>query len=327
MTGAHTTDPILSVNDLVVAVAGRIKIVRGVSFDIAPGEILGLVGESGCGKSMTSLAAMGLLPPAIGVTKGRILLGGTDITRLAPHERVERGCGRIAMIFQEPMTSLNPVLRIGDQIEEAIRVHDPDVVPAVRARELLDMVRIPDAAHQLSAFPHELSGGMRQRVMIAIALACRPSVLIADEPTTALDVTVQRQVLGLIRELCDTLDMGVLFITHDLGVVAQLADRVAVMYAGGLVETGDVVPLFAAPLHPYTAGLMGCLPDPDSDDPLLATIPGSAPRPDEVGDGCPFAPRCPRVADICRRGAVPVRHTDTGQAVRCHFPLNGEAST
>ncbi|TYB88689.1 ABC transporter ATP-binding protein [Oceaniovalibus sp. ACAM 378] len=317
----------LSVNDLVVAVAGRIKIVRGVSFDIAPGEILGLVGESGCGKSMTSLAAMGLLPPAIGVTKGRILLGGTDITRLAPHERVERGCGRIAMIFQEPMTSLNPVLRIGDQIEEAIRVHDPDVVPAVRARELLDMVRIPDAAHQLSAFPHELSGGMRQRVMIAIALACRPSVLIADEPTTALDVTVQRQVLGLIRELCDTLDMGVLFITHDLGVVAQLADRVAVMYAGGLVETGDVVPLFAAPLHPYTAGLMGCLPDPDSDDPLLATIPGSAPRPDEVGDGCPFAPRCPRVADICRRGAVPVRHTDTGQAVRCHFPLNGEAST
>ncbi len=327
MTGAHTTDPILSVSDLVVAVAGRIKIVRGVSFDIAPGEILGLVGESGCGKSMTSLAAMGLLPPAIGVTKGRILLGGTDITRLAPHERVERGCGRIAMIFQEPMTSLNPVLRIGDQIEEAIRVHDPDVVPAVRARELLDMVRIPDAAHQLSAFPHELSGGMRQRVMIAIALACRPSVLIADEPTTALDVTVQRQVLGLIRELCDTLDMGVLFITHDLGVVAQLADRVAVMYAGGLVETGDVVPLFAAPLHPYTAGLMGCLPDPDSDDPLLATIPGSAPRPDEVGDGCPFAPRCPRVADICRRGAVPVRHTDTGQAVRCHFPLNGEAST
>jgi len=327
MTGAHTTDPILSVSDLVVAVAGRIKIVRGVSFDIAPGEILGLVGESGCGKSMTSLAAMGLLPPAIGVTKGRILLGGTDITRLAPHERVDRGCGRIAMIFQEPMTSLNPVLRIGDQIEEAIRVHDPDVVPAVRARELLDMVRIPDAAHQLSAFPHELSGGMRQRVMIAIALACRPSVLIADEPTTALDVTVQRQVLGLIRELCDTLDMGVLFITHDLGVVAQLADRVAVMYAGGLVETGDVVPLFAAPLHPYTAGLMGCLPDPDSDDPLLATIPGSAPRPDEVGDGCPFAPRCPRVADICRRGAVPVRHTDTGQAVRCHFPLNGEAST
>ncbi|WP_226781195.1 ABC transporter ATP-binding protein [Oceaniglobus trochenteri] len=318
--------PILSVDDLVVSVARTVDIVRGVSFDIAPGEILGLVGESGCGKSMTSLAAMGLLPPALAVSRGSIRLGETDVTRLAPHERVEQGCGRIAMVFQEPMTSLNPVLRIGDQIEEAIRVHDPDVVPAERARELLDLVRIPDAEHQLSAFPHELSGGMRQRVMIAIALACRPSVLIADEPTTALDVTVQRQVLGLIRELCDTLDMGVLFITHDLGVVAQLADRVAVMYAGGLVETGDVVPLFGQPLHPYTAGLMGCLPDPESDDPLLATIPGSAPRPGGVPDGCPFAPRCPRVQDVCRRGVVPVIHTETGQAARCHFPLNREVA-
>lgn len=326
MTGpAPSTDPVLSVSDLVVAVAGQLEIVRGVSFDIAPGEILGLVGESGCGKSMTSLAAMGLLPPSVAVHRGRILLGGTDITHLAPHQRVQRGCGRIAMVFQEPMTSLNPVLRIGDQIEEAIRVHDPAAAPTARARELLDMVRIPDAAQQLTAYPHELSGGMRQRVMIAIALACRPAVLIADEPTTALDVTVQRQVLGLIRELCDTLDMGVLFITHDLGVVAQLADRVAVMYAGGLVETGDVVPLFRAPLHPYTAGLMDCLPDPESDDPLLATIPGSAPRPGEVGDGCAFAPRCPRMGEICRRGPVPLVHTNTGQAARCHFPLNREA--
>ncbi|MBL4916549.1 ABC transporter ATP-binding protein [Szabonella alba] len=316
--------PILSVSDLVVSAGRNLQIVRGTSFDIGPGEILGLVGESGCGKSMTSLAAMGLLPHGIGVTGGKILLNGADITHLAPHQRVKQGCGRIAMVFQEPMTSLNPVLRIGDQIKEAVRVHDRTASPPARARELLDMVRIPDAAHQLDAFPHELSGGMRQRVMIAIALACRPAVLIADEPTTALDVTVQRQVLGLIRELCDSLDMGVLFITHDLGVVAQLADRVAVMYAGGLVETGDVVPLFAAPLHPYTAGLMACLPDPTSDDPLLPTIPGSAPRPDEIKDGCPFAPRCSRVQDRCRRGPVPVAFNDLGQSARCHFPLNHE---
>jgi oligopeptide/dipeptide ABC transporter ATP-binding protein len=320
MTGAA-----LSVSNLVISAGRSLEIVRGASFDIGPGEILGLVGESGCGKSMTSLAAMGLLPHGIGVTGGRILLNGADVTHLAPHERVRRGSGRIAMVFQEPMTSLNPVLRIGDQIKEAIRVHDPEASPPARARELLDMVRIPDAAHQLGAFPHELSGGMRQRVMIAIALACRPAVLIADEPTTALDVTVQRQVLGLIRELCDSLDMGVLFITHDLGVVAQLADRVAVMYAGGLVETGDVRPLFAAPLHPYTAGLMSCLPDPNSDDPLLATIPGSAPRPGEIKDGCPFAPRCARVQDRCRRGVIPVLFNDAGQAARCHFPLNCEA--
>jgi oligopeptide/dipeptide ABC transporter ATP-binding protein len=313
--------PALSVSDIVVA-AGRVEIVRGVSFDIAPGEILGLVGESGCGKSMTSLAAMGLLPPALGVTRGRILLEGTDITHLAPHQRVRKGCGSIAMVFQEPMTSLNPVLRIGEQIAEAIRVHDPDANTAVRARELLDMVRIPDAAHQLSSYPHELSGGMRQRVMISIALACRPAVLIADEPTTALDVTVQRQVLSLVRELCDSLAMGVLFITHDLGVVAQLADRVAVMYAGELVETGDVAPLFAAPLHPYTAGLMSCLPDPASDDPLLATIPGSAPGPGETPDGCPFAPRCSRARDRCGRGPVPLIHVDRDKTARCHFPLD-----
>ncbi|WP_086052553.1 ABC transporter ATP-binding protein [Pseudoruegeria sp. SK021] len=319
------TAPVLSVSDLVVSAGPKFDIVRGVSFDIAPGEILGLVGESGCGKSMTSLAAMGLLPSGIRVSGGSIQLNGTDIIRLAPHQRVQRGCGRMAMVFQEPMTSLNPVLRIGEQIQEAVRVHDRAASPPARARELLDMVRIPDATHQLRAYPHELSGGMRQRVMIAIALACRPAVLIADEPTTALDVTVQRQVLGLIRELCDSLDMGVLFITHDLGVVAQLADRVAVMYAGGLVETGDVVPLFAAPRHPYTAGLMACLPDPNSDDPMLATIPGSAPRPNEIKQGCPFAPRCSRVDDICRRGAVPITFNDSGQAARCHFPLTCEA--
>ncbi len=312
----------LNVDDIVVSVRGGPAIVRGVSFRIESGEILGLVGESGSGKSMTSLALMGLLPPALTLNRGTITLDGADVTHLAPHQRVRRKCGKMAMVFQEPMTSLNPVLRIAEQIEEAVRVHDPDTDPSPRARELLDMVRIPDAAHQMRSFPHELSGGMRQRVMIAIALACRPQVLIADEPTTALDVTVQLQVLGLIRDLCDRLDMGVLFITHDLGVVAQLADRVAVMYAGSLVENADVEPLFRAPLHPYTGALMACLPDPESDDPVLATISGSAPRPGAIPAGCPFSPRCARAQQPCLSGPVPFARGVAGQTAMCHFPLN-----
>ncbi|MGQ7846394.1 ABC transporter ATP-binding protein [Granulosicoccus sp. 3-233] len=316
----------LKVDDIEVSVRRGPKIVRGVSFQIAPGEIMALVGESGSGKSMTSLALMGLLPPALELSAGSITLDGADVTQLAPHQRVRRQCGKMAMVFQEPMTSLNPVLRIGEQIEEAVRVHDPEVDPAPRARELLDMVRIPDAAHQLRAYPHELSGGMRQRVMIAIALACRPQFLIADEPTTALDVTVQLQVLGLIRDLCDRLDMGVLFITHDLGVVAQLADRVAVMYAGKLVETAGVLPLFRTPMHPYTRALMDCLPDPESDEPLLATISGSAPRPHAIPPGCPFSPRCERAADTCRSGTVPTARGALGQEAVCHFPLNEKAT-
>lgn len=315
----------LNVDDIEVSARFGPKIVRGVSLQIAPGEIVALVGESGSGKSMTSLALMGLLPPALALSGGTITLDGADVTHLAPHQRVRRQCGKMAMVFQEPMTSLNPVLRIGEQIEEAVRVHDPDVDPESRALELLDMVRIPDAAHQLRAYPHELSGGMRQRIMIAIALACRPHFLIADEPTTALDVTVQLQVLGLIRDLCERLDMGVLFITHDLGVVAQLADRVAVMYAGLLVETAEVVPLFRAPMHPYTQALMNCLPDPESDDALLDTIPGSAPRPGAIPPGCPFSPRCARATDACRSGTVPVAHGVVGQEALCHFPLNERA--
>ncbi|TNF19002.1 MAG: ABC transporter ATP-binding protein [Rhodobacteraceae bacterium] len=315
----------LNVENIVVSLQSGLEIVRGVSLRIAPGEILGLVGESGSGKSMTSLALMGLLPPGIGLSGGTIALDGTDVTRLAPHQRVRRNCGRMAMVFQEPMTSLNPVLRIAEQIEEAVRVHDPGIDPTARARELLDMVRIPDAAHQMRAYPHELSGGMRQRVMIAIALACRPQVLIADEPTTALDVTVQLQVLGLVRDLCDRLAMGVLFITHDLGVVAQLADRVAVMYAGKLVETADVAPLFRGPLHPYTGALMACLPDPESDRPDMATIPGSAPAPGAIPPGCPFSPRCARAAAPCRAGPVPRAQGAPGQTAMCHFPLTERA--
>ena len=316
-----------TVDNIVVSVgshAGPIDIVRGVSFEIGPGEILGLVGKSGCGKSMTSLAVMGLLPkPAAWVREGRITLDGIDITDATPYERVRRGHGEVAMIFQEPMTSLNPVMRIGDQIEEAVRVHDPGADPTARARELLELVRIPDASLQLRAYPHELSGGMRQRVMIAVALGCRPKVLIADEPTTALDVTVQLQILGLVRDLCDRLDMGVLFITHDLGVVSQLADRVAVMYAGRIVEAGTVAEVFSAPRHPYTGALMSCVPDPATGHAPIFTIPGQAPKLHRVPPGCPFAPRCLRAGDPCHDGPVPiVEHA--GHRVQCHFPLVAE---
>ena len=304
-----------------------IELVRSVSFGVERGEILALVGESGSGKSMTSLAVMGLLPhPDVWVHGGRITLDGTDVTALSPHQRVKRRCSGVAMIFQEPMTSLNPVARIGAQIAEAVRVHDPEAHPAHRARELLDMVRIPDAGLQLGAYPHELSGGMRQRVVIAIALACRPTVLIADEPTTALDVTVQRQILGLLRELCDGLGMGMLFITHDLGVVSQLADRVAVMYAGKLLERGTVDALFEAPLHPYTFGLMSAVPNPKASPDRLFAIEGRAPTPAEVPRGCSFAPRCFRAEARCRDGELASVEREPGHLARCHFPLPASCS-
>ena len=316
----------LAVRDLAVSVgppAKPVDIVSAVSFSIARGEILGLVGESGSGKSMTSLAIMGLLPrPGPEVRSGRIELDGSDVTELQPWQRVEAGAGRIAMIFQEPMTSLNPVLQVGDQIAEAVQVHDgvSGAVASQRVRELLELVRIPDAAMQLSAYPHQLSGGMRQRVMIAIALACRPQVLIADEPTTALDVTIQIQILGLLRELCDRLDMAMLFITHDLGVIAQLADRVAVMYGGRIVETAPVVELFGAPGHHYTRALIDCLPA-RSTTRRLRSISGQAPRPGAIASGCVFAPRCAAVQDVCRAAAPPrVGLSDHHEAL-CAFPL------
>jgi oligopeptide/dipeptide ABC transporter ATP-binding protein len=221
------------------------------------------------------------------------------------------------------MTSLNPDDLIGDQIAEAARVHDGLSGAALRerSRELLDMVRIPDAALQMSAYPHQLSGGMRQRVMIAIALACRPHVLISDEPTTALDVTVQFQILGLLRELCDNLDMAMLFITHDLGVVAQLVDRVAVMYAGRIVEKATVDTLFGAPAHPYTRGLMACMPTPTKGAHRLRTIAGQAPHPGEIPVGCAFAPRCPDVQYICRADPLPRALVAEGHEALCKFPV------
>jgi oligopeptide/dipeptide ABC transporter ATP-binding protein len=316
----------LSVTDLIVSLGPQLKpidIICGISFEIAKGEILGLVGESGSGKSVTSLAVMGLLPEsAPRIRGGKIVFDGLDVTDLQPWQRVEAGHGRIAMIFQEPMTSLNPVRRIGDQIMEAVRVHDGTTGgPAeARARELLEMVRIPDAAMQLSAYPHQLSGGQRQRVMIAIALACRPKMLIADEPTTALDVTIQIQILGLLRELGEQLDLGILFITHDMGVIAQLADRVAVMYAGRIVETADVGALFHSPRHHYTRGLMACMPVRNIGARRLPTIAGQAPRPGAIACGCVFAPRCVAVQDKCRMSAPPWLNISLGHEVLCAFP-------
>ncbi|TFV47691.1 ABC transporter ATP-binding protein [Bradyrhizobium niftali] len=319
----------LSVRDLTVSLGPEtapVDIVAGVSFELGKGEILGLVGESGCGKSMTSLAVMGLLPqPGPRIRAGRVLLEGCDVTQLQPWQRVVAGHGRMAMIFQEPMTSLNPVRRIGDQIAEAVRVHDRlSGPPAIdRARELLEQVRMPDPAMQLSAYPHQLSGGQRQRVMIAIALACRPQVLIADEPTTALDVTIQVQVLGLLRELCNRLDMAMLFITHDMGVIAQLADRVSVMYAGRIVETAGVEALFGRPRHHYTRGLMDCMPSRNSGARRLPTIAGQPPAPGTVGAGCVFASRCAAVRETCRTAAPPRAEVSQGHDVLCAFPLDG----
>ena len=317
----------LSIRNLTVSVISGsvpLDIVSDVSFDIAKGEILGVVGESGCGKSMTSLAIMGLLPkPMIDVRNGQVLMDGRDITSLTPYERVEQKCSGISMIFQEPMTSLNPVMRVGDQIIEALKVHDQraDRSPKARARELLDLVHIPDAGMQLQAYPHELSGGMRQRIMIAIALACNPQVLVADEPTTALDVTVQSQILSLIRELCDELSVAVMFITHDLGVVAQLADRVAVMYSGRIIETAPVEELFGSHVHPYTDGLFNCLPDPTHQTARLNPIIGQAPLVGEIPEGCAFAPRCNVVTDVCTSGNIDWTQVSESHQARCHHPL------
>lgn len=321
----------LSVKDLTVSLITGPKlldITRNVSFDINKGEILGVVGESGCGKSMTALAIMGLLPKTIiNVRSGSITLDGKEITHLEPHQRVDAGLGGVSMIFQEPMTSLNPVMRVGDQIMEALAVHDRKNSrdPAKRAKELLDMVHIPDAALQLNAYPHELSGGMRQRIMIAIALACNPQVLVADEPTTALDVTVQAQILSLLRELCEDLSMAVLFITHDLGVVAQLADRVCVMYAGQIVETASVEVLFDNPVHPYTHGLFSCLPDPKRRSEPLRPIPGQAPLLHEITDGCAFVPRCQFETPACLSGTIPWTAFANDHDARCHNPLKGRS--
>ncbi|HEY1776075.1 MAG TPA: ABC transporter ATP-binding protein [Solirubrobacteraceae bacterium] len=299
------TDPILSVRDLRVSFRTEdetVRAVRGVSFDLAPGQILGLVGESGSGKSTVAMALTALNRTRNSRFEGEVLYGGRDL--LALHDSELRGVrgAQLAMIFQDPMTSLTPVHRVGSLITEVLRAHEPISRKAARARavELLAEVGIPDPARRVDDFPHEFSGGMRQRVMIAMALACRPAVLIADEPTTALDVTIQAQIMRLIRRLQAEHGTAVILITHDLGVVAQSAETVAVMYAGRLVEQGSAADVFAAPRHPYTQALLASIPRVDRPRVArLRAIDGQPPSMAQPDQGCAFAPRCPFAEKIC----------------------------
>ena len=301
---------------------GAAAAVDGVDLELERGRTLGIVGESGCGKSVLSLSVMGLVPRPGRVAEGRVVLEGRDLLRLPPAEMRRVRGGQVAMIFQEPMTSLNPVHSIGAQIVEAMRAHEPKGQGSARdlrerAIEALRRVRIPSPERRFEEYPHQLSGGMRQRVMIAMALACNPRVLIADEPTTALDVTVQAQILDLLRELQAETGMAIILITHDLGVVAEMADEVAVMYAGRVVERAPVAAVFDDPQHPYTIGLLGSVPRLDEQRARLLAIEGSVPPPFALPPGCRFAPRCPFAVEACREGVPALRGIDAGHAVAC----------
>jgi peptide/nickel transport system ATP-binding protein len=298
------SEPVLQVSDLATsfpAGASRARVVDGVDFELAAGEVLALVGESGCGKSVTALSVLRLVQRPGRIESGRILLAGRDL-RALPVAQMRQLRGReAAMIFQEPMTSLNPVQNAGDQVAEAIRLHESlsRAEAQRRAAELFARVGIPDPSARLRAYPHELSGGLKQRVMIAMALALRPRLLIADEPTTALDVTIQAQILELLRELQRELGTAILLITHDLGVVNELADRVAVMYAGRLVEEGTRLDVLDSARHPYTQGLLRAIPARAERGERLAEVEGVVPSPEDWPEGCRFAARCPRVFDPC----------------------------
>ena len=299
---------------------GEITAINDVDLSLDEGEILGIVGESGSGKSVTALTVMGLLPrPPARILAGEILFDGRDLTRLSDlqMQRV-RGPG-IAMVFQEPMTSLNPVFTIGDQLMETIRAHErlSQREAFALAVAMLERVRIPSAATRMADYPHQLSGGQRQRVMIAMALICRPRILIADEPTTALDVTIQAQILDLLLDLREEFGMAIVIITHNMGVIAETADRVAVMYAGRVVEEAPVNRLFDRPLHPYTRGLLDCVPSLVDDRERLVAIPGSLPDPARRAPGCAFAPRCPRAVDPCRTEVPPIITYETAHSAAC----------
>ena len=319
-------DPLLEVDSLSVSFAtdnGRVGVVEDVSFSLDAAEIVGLVGESGCGKSVTAMTIMGLIPSPPGhIESGRIHFQGDDLLALDNRAmRAVRG-DRIGMIFQEPMTSLNPTFSIGYQIAEVFRVHRGMSAAEARrgAVEILGMVGIGAPERRLNQFPHELSGGLRQRAMIAMALACRPDLLIADEPTTALDVTVQAQILDLLRRLQAELGMSVLLISHDLGIVAEICERVMVMYAGRIVERATVGEIFRRPRHPYTVGLMSSSPRLGDKRPVLPTIPGMVPSPGERGAGCYFADRCARVTDRCRIEAPPLAAIGPDHDAACWNP-------
>ena len=316
--------PLLAVEDLETVFRtddGDVLAVNGVSFTIRAGETLGLVGESGCGKSVTALSVLRLIPsPPGGIVGGRILFRGENLLE-AGEERMRRIRGNeISIVFQEPMTALNPVYTVGNQIEEAIRLHQGTSRAEARRRALamLDHVGMPAPGERIDAYPHQLSGGMRQRVMIAMALACRPALLIADEPTTALDVTIPAQILDLLRKLQVELGMSVLLITHDLGVIAEMADRVTVMYAGRVVEEAPVRTLFHSPRHPYTQGLLQSIPRMHARRTRLHAIPGTVPPPTAFPSGCAFHPRCAHVVDRCRSEVPRLEPAGEAHQVRCH---------
>ncbi|HTO62556.1 MAG TPA: ABC transporter ATP-binding protein [Bradyrhizobium sp.] len=304
--------------------SGLFKAVDNLSFQVRRGETLAIVGESGCGKSVSALSVMRLVPDPPGrIVGGALLLEGRDLLALDDAEMRDIRGNRISMIFQEPMTSLNPVMRIGDQITEAVRLHQTMTRKEAwdKAVEMLRLVRIPEPARRAQDYPHQLSGGMRQRAMIAMALACRPALLIADEPTTALDVTIQAQILALMLELQTELGTGLILITHDLGVVAQTAQRVVVMYAGRKVEEANVDDLFANPLHPYTCGLMASIPALPSErgrsDARLAEIPGMVPALTRLPKGCAFAPRCKLAIKRCEEEYPPLQEFGGNHAAAC----------
>jgi oligopeptide/dipeptide ABC transporter ATP-binding protein len=319
------TAPLLEIEGMVVTLHARQgdqDIVHGVDLHVAPGETLGVVGESGSGKTLTMLAVLRLLTQPLEMTQGKVHLEGEDITALSePEMRALRG-DRMAMVYQDPMTSLNPLMRIGDQVVESMTAHGvPNDEAARRALETLARVEMPDPERTARAYPHELSGGMRQRALIATALAMDPTLLIADEPTTALDVTIQRQILALVKELSAGARMTTIWVTHDLGVIARLVDRVVVMYGGYVVEDAPVDQIFHAPQHPYTRRLLQSLPNPADDSrPPLAQIPGRPPLPSERIEGCPFRPRCREARDVCTTRPELERRLDG--RVACWVPVD-----
>jgi peptide/nickel transport system ATP-binding protein len=325
-------EPLLEIRDLVTEFrtdGGTVRAVDGVSFEILPKQTLGVVGESGCGKSVTALSVMRLVASPPGkIAGGQIKYGGKDLLALSPAEMRKIRGNRIAMIFQEPMTSLNPVFTVGDQVGEAVRLHQKKSRSEARAIaiDMFRLVGIPSPEERIDNYPHQLSGGMRQRVMIAMALACKPDLLIADEPTTALDVTIQAQILDLLGKLQAELGMSILLITHDLGVVAETCDEVVVMYAGRIVERAKAEELFAAPRHHYTAGLLRSVPSYGdgaavADHARLVEIKGMVPSLDALPKGCKFVDRCPAAEDLCRAEEPALVQLDASR-VRCHFPLD-----
>ncbi len=301
---------------------GTVKAVDGVSFEVKRGETLGIVGESGSGKTVANLSIMRLIPEPPGkIAGGKVEYNGRDVLNLSPRElRDLRGC-HIAMIFQDPMTSLNPFMRVSKQLMEVTRLHlgHTKIQARKHAIQMLEHVGIPDAAERIDSYPHEFSGGMRQRVMIAMALSCKPELLIADEPTTALDVTIQAQILELIKRLKSETGASVILITHDLGVIAGMTDHVVVMYAGKVFEKAPTAELFARPGNPYTIGLLRSVPDPTAEQGSLYQIPGQPPDLARLPAGCPFAPRCERAEEICAREFPPFVQLTTDHSSLCHF--------